>query len=260
MTNADGFTLPATIRPGFTTFRVGSPENSYHAFQGFTLKAGATLDDVVSDLTDGLSGDRARQASGARDLLVHATLIGGVVTSPLAPIEVTVLLKPNTTYYFFDLNDINLRITPRVHTLQTVGFVRLSVPPAFQSVIVTTEHDSEDATHPMIIASRSVRADGTFLAVNIGNEIHEAVWRMTQPGIDDAYISAFYTSVLEGTPRPPSPWADSQHGLQAFSPGEWAIVHIDLLPGNYGLICFVPSVDTGIAHGWTGMHVVQTLS
>lgn len=255
-----GFSVPATVRPGLVTFRVGSPESGYHAIQGFATKNGATAQDVVNDLTEGLSGDRARQAAGARALLDHSTLIGTVVTTPRAPIEVTVLLKPDTTYYFFDLLDLFIPRTPVVHSMTTSGSVRLAVPPVVDSAIVTFEHDMEDAEMPMISGSPTARHDGTFLVVNAGAEIHEVVWRQVRPGITNEYVKTFYDAVREGLPRPPSPWLDAQRGLQAISPGEWAIVKIDLVPGDYAVICYVPSDESGIAHGWIGMHFIQTLT
>src|SRR5919198_1243061 len=114
MTDAGGFSLPGTVHAGLVTFRVTSPEASYHALQGFRVNPGFTVDDIVHDLALGLSDNPADNALGHQLLLQQAVLIGGVVTAPDGPISVTVQLEP-ATYYFFDLNDLFLTgVTPRV--------------------------------------------------------------------------------------------------------------------------------------------------
>src|SRR5262249_4461696 len=105
VTTSDGFSLPTDVRAGFVTFNVSTRESSYHGFQGFRVKNGASVATVMEDFRLGVAAETAEEnAAGARGLLQHATLIGGVVTSAFAPISVTVPLEPGT-YYFFDLND-----------------------------------------------------------------------------------------------------------------------------------------------------------
>jgi hypothetical protein len=256
VTTDGGFSLPAIVRAGFVTFRVGSPEDSYHGWQMFRLKNGATVDQVVNDLTLGVNGATFEEnAQGAAQLLNDATLVGGVVTTPYAPIEVTVPLETGT-YYVFDLNDIFNGVTPRVHTLRAVGTPNWKGLPRYSQVIQTVMEGDD----PRFIAPSTLQANGTYLVVNSpSDEIHEAVWRQAQPGTTDQYVTDFYNAVVAGGPRPPSPWLDSQHGLQAMSPNRFAVIHIDLPPGTYALICYVPSDESGLPHGWIGMHVVQQL-
>jgi len=44
------------------------------------------------------------------------------------------------------------------------------------------------------------------------------------------------------------------------SPGQFAVFHLDLPPGLYALICYVPSDETGLPHAHMGMHQVVTLN
>jgi hypothetical protein len=176
------------------------------------------------------------------------------VTWGTTPIKVTVPLHAGT-YYFFDLGEIFVPIAPRLKTLHVTGGFQFSRLPRISSVI--DAHMAGD--DPRFRAPSDIDASGNILIYVTGDEIHEAVFRPTRAGIDDAYISTFYDAVLNGTPRPQSPWTGSQHGLQAMSPGRWAIMHIDFPPGDYSLICYVPSDESGNPHGYIGMHQVVTL-
>jgi hypothetical protein len=256
VTTDGGFSLPKNVRAGFVTFRVSSPEDAYHGWQIFQVKNGATPDQVVQDITLGVAGATFEEnAQGARQLLHDATLFGGAVTTPYAPIEVTIPMNRGT-YYFFDLADIFNGVTPRVLSMRAVGTPNWKGLPRFSQVIQALMEGDQ----PRFNAPTDENANGTYLVYNSpSDEIHEAVWRQAQPGTTDEYVTNYYNAVLSGGPRPPSPWLDSQHGLQAISPGQWAVIHIDFPPGTYALICYVPSDESGIPHGWIGMHVVVNL-
>src|SRR4029453_6225952 len=115
-----GFTLPATVRSGLVSFEVVGAAPAAHALQGFRLKPGHTVDEVMHDFELGLLGDFPARAEGARELLTDSVLVGGVVTVPSRAITVTVPLEP-ATYYFFDLGDLGEREV-RIHTITATGF------------------------------------------------------------------------------------------------------------------------------------------
>ncbi|GIG62047.1 hypothetical protein Lfu02_64190 [Longispora fulva] len=259
VTTAGGFTLPASrLHAGYITFTVSTSETGYHGIQGFRVNPGHTAEEVVNDLRLGVqSADPADNAAGALALQTDAVLIGGVVTSAYAPISVTVQLCPGT-YYFFDLNDFFTDgiTTPRLHTLETWGGTRQSGRPAYDGVIETNEADHT----PGFNAPVAQHATGTYKVVNTTDEVHEVVWRSIVPGTTDAYIQTYYDAVVAGTPRPPRPWLDRQHGLQAMSPGQTAYIHINLPVGAYALLCLVPDDADGMPHAYMGMHKVVDLS
>ncbi len=255
ITTADGFTAPKSVHAGFVTFKVSTPESSYHALQIVRLKPGHTLTQVLADFTLGLSDSRAQNAEGSRDLFRDATLMGGVVTSSFAPMSVTVPLTPGT-YYLFDQNEVGGATPVRVHTLKATGRMNWSGMPRFSSIIgmVITSDDM-----PAFSAPTDLKADGNILMYGQGDELHEAVFRPVLAGTTDAYITQYYKDLDAGLPHAPSPWTGIQHGLQAMSPGQFAVFHLDLPPGLYALVCLVPDDVTGIAHSHMGMHQVVTL-
>lgn len=263
-----GFTMPRRIPAGVVTFRITSPETTYHALQGFTLRNGGTLTDIIEALRGGVNDDREAAAAGHRVLLEKATLIGGAVGVEQRVITVTTVLEAGT-YHFLDVNDYFLEglANPRVQTVQVVGRRGRIRLPAFDDTILAVPHEMEDMHEfdhqtfgfesPRVLPRR-----GSFLMINASDEIHDIVWRHAKPGTTDEYLFNYYKAVREGTPLPgPSPWLEpNTHGLQGVSPGRWAVVGIGFdEPGDYALVCYVPSDETGVPHTLEGMHLMTHL-
>jgi hypothetical protein len=257
-----GFRLPRAVPAGLVTFRITSPETTYHALQGFRLKDGGTLTEIIEALRGGVNDDRAAAAAGHRVLLAKAELIGGAVGFEQRVISVTVLLEPGT-YHFLDVNDYFLEglANPRVQTMRVVGRRGRVQLPAFDETIAAVDHDMDmtDGEHHDtfgFLSPRVLPRRGSFFMVNASNEIHDIVWRHAKPGTTDEYLLAYYAAVVNGTPLPgPSPWLEpNTHGLQGVSPGRWAVVELGFdEPGDYALVCYVPSKVTGVPHTLEGM-------
>jgi hypothetical protein len=258
MTSA-GFDLPDAVHAGFVTFRVGSPEDSYHAFQGLSVKPGFTLDQVITDFQLGGSSLPAQRAEGHRNLLAHATLIGGVVTTPYAPLSVTVPLEAGT-YYFFDQNEIGPLGSPppAVHKLTAHGKAKWEGLPEFSSTIGMSSHMGDGM--PMFNAPNTFDANGATLIYNDSEELHEAVWVTVKEGTTDAYLDDYYNRINNGLPRIPAAWTSTQRGLQAMSPGRFAVLQLDLPTGLNALLCLIPGAETGVSHARMGMHKIVNLT
>ena len=256
ITTTDGFSLPHSVHAGWVTFQVGTPESSYHALQVLRLKGHSTLSQVLADFTLGLSDSRADNARGSTQLVQDATLMGGVVTSSYAPQSVSIPMTPGT-YYAFDQNEIGGATPVRVHTLKVTGKMDWAGMPGFSSVVGMFINNMD---MPQFAAPSSIQAKSNILMYGQGDELHEAVFRPILPNVDDAYITQYYKDLDAGLPHAPSPWTDIQHGLQAMSPGQFAVFHVNLPPGHYALVCLVPDDTTGIAHSHMGMHHVLDLT
>jgi hypothetical protein len=259
-----GFTLPERPVPaGLVTFKISSPESTYHALQGFRLKNGGTLTDIIEALRGGVNDDREAAAAGHRTLLEKATLIGGAVGVQDGPIYVTVQLEAGT-YYFLDVNDYFIEglANPRIHQLRVVGRHGRIQLPAFDETILAVPHDMAGHATFGFESPTVLPLQGTYLMINASDEIHDIVWRHAKPGTTDAYLDVYYDAVVNGTPLPgPSPWLEpNTHGLQGVSPGRWAVVSVGFAEaGDYALVCYVPSAVTGIPHTLEGMHLMTHL-
>ena len=90
----------------------------------------------------------------------------------------------------------------------------------------------------------------TLHLMNEGKEIHQAqVLKLTE-GKTYADFTAAMKAMKPGAP-PPS-WVVPAGGPNAAPPGGTAAATSTLEPGNYALICFIPSSD-GVAHAMKGM-------
>jgi len=287
MSDTLGFEFPTSWRAGNITLKGSTTDTTYHALQGFKPLHGHTADEVVENLRKGVAGATLEEsAEGHRWLLENALLVGGVVTTLRGPVSVTMPLERGT-YTFFDVNDIFLGITPRLHTVRVVGRWRSSPLPAWEMEMSNTQHPTLTGTsqgganhHPLqrITATMSREDDPvfkaplrlpahptTFRAAVTGDELHEVVVRPTVPGITNEYLKTYYDAVRDGTPRPTAPWKltstggfERAAGAQAMSPHRWVIVSFDWDTGPYALLCLVPSADSGQPHSYIGMfHMLE---
>lgn len=262
----NSFTLPPTVTGGLVTFKVSTAVSGFHSIQGFRVLPGHSVEEVIQDLELMLSGIPEQVGLGVQGLLDHAEMIGGVTPTPFGAISITIPLEPGL-YYFLDIADIGVR-SPIVHTLGVVGQKRQqSLPPLDATLAAEVEDDQSIFSG----VPSTLPSDATFSFSNdTEDEIHEAVLRPTRTDftVTDEYINAWYDfqadlrAGLPGVPPPNgTPWAGVQSGLSMLSPGRWAVVQINLPPGRYAFIDFVPSAVEPffLPHGWNGMHVVVTL-
>jgi uncharacterized cupredoxin-like copper-binding protein len=83
--------------------------------------------------------------------------------------------------------------------------------------------------------------------VNEGKQVHEIAIIRLGEGKTMEDIAAFMEAP-HGTP----PFADAG-GFQAIDPGDMGWLTLDLQPGNYVALCYVPDPSTGHAHMEMGM-------
>lgn len=83
--------------------------------------------------------------------------------------------------------------------------------------------------------------------VNTGQELHQVqIFRLT-----DGKTFADFTAAAASDGPPPA-WAVPEGGPNAVLPGQQVVATLDLAPGHYALVCFVPSPD-GTPHVMKGM-------
>lgn len=104
-----------------------------------------------------------------------------------------------------------------------------------------------------------------WAAPNVGEQIHEMAIMRHAPGVTFAQVQAMLSPEAMATPGMASPAAGEMAmaeppitligGVAPMSPGftNWAV--LDLAPGDYTAICFVPDPETGAPHFALGMIV-----
>ncbi|GLH95292.1 hypothetical protein Pa4123_05640 [Phytohabitans aurantiacus] len=253
MTLDEGFTLPQSVRAGWVTFEVSTPDVSggfLHYLQGFRTLGAADPDVVVADLRAALSPDPATAAAGIAATARDADLVGGAAVDAATTVSVTLPLTAGT-YYFFDLNDLFVPGQQAVlHKLRVVGGFIGHAPAADATIAMRTV-----AGAPRFVAPTRLPAGGTFRIVNASDEIHELATQKVVPGTTDVDIQRFFDS---GTT---TPFAEpSLRGAGAISPGRIVYLRIERLSaGPYAFMCFVPGKHSGVPHAIEGMHTVATM-
>lgn len=258
VTTDGGFELPDKVHAGLVTFKVSSPEDAFHLIQGFRLKGGATLEQVMAELEIALSGDPVQAPANISKVRKHLTDIGGISTTPYAPQAITVPLYKGT-YYFLDISTVaNPPMVPEVHELKVVGDFKHTRLPRIDSTVVMKDTRGV----PGYQSPRNLPNKGNILVYHAGQELQQLAFRPTRPGITDSYIRTFYEAIRAGSPTPPeSPWTGAQAGMAGLSHGQWAILHVDLPPGPYAMLCVVPSIqEPGWPHAYIGTHKVVNLN
>lgn len=84
---------------------------------------------------------------------------------------------------------------------------------------------------------------------NVGSQPHFAVLFKLLPGKTADDLMAAITSGDENTPPPAEPGGF----LEAITAGQSYYVPVDLAPGNYVAVCFIPDLATGVPHAMEGM-------
>jgi hypothetical protein len=97
--------------------------------------------------------------------------------------------------------------------------------------------------------------EGSVAIENVGEQPHElAVYRAADGKTADDIITFLTADPTTGETAPPGPppMAGST-GIAATDPGTRNVVELDLTPGEYLFICFIPDVETGAPHFLSGM-------
>ena len=84
--------------------------------------------------------------------------------------------------------------------------------------------------------------------VNDGDQPHEAVMFHLEAGKTGEDIAKWVSTGMQGPP-PGAPVS----GISAESPGKENLLLLDLQPGDYALICFMPDTKDGKMHAEHGM-------
>lgn len=116
--------------------------------------------------------------------------------------------------------------------------------PTFKPAVVTVHASEFTFTAPKSVAAGTV----TLRLVNDGKQLHHvAVMKLLQGKTVSDFVE------LMKKPGPPPAWAVAVGGPNAAAPGQSTEATLTLEPGNYALICFIPSPGDPTPHVMKGM-------
>ncbi|KAB2346122.1 hypothetical protein [Actinomadura rudentiformis] len=250
--SADGFTAPAAVREGATTFRVSAsdPDGAYIGL--VRLRPGATLARYLDDLQRAYGQkDPAAGKAVERDVVMY----GGAAVLPGTPVSTTTVLTPGS-YYLVDFKDVGRPgLADKVRPLRVLPSARPSVRPRAAAQILQVA--TPDGARFRVPAK--VRGGAPIRVTNLSSQFNEAILMPVKPGTTRADIGAFFAAMDRGE-RAPYPFTGGPLGTVPMSPGRSAVLSIDLPAGNYALVTWLPDYRTGHMHAAQGMYELITVS
>ena len=137
-------------------------------------------------------------------------------------------------------------------TLYLLLAVGVTAPAPTLKPTVVTVHASEFAfTAPKIAPAGTI----TLRMVNDGKQLHHiAVIKLLHGKTVNDFVEAMKK------PGPPPAWVVAVGGPNAAAPGQSADATLTLQPGNYALVCFVPSPGDPTPHVMKGMISALTVT
>jgi len=235
-----GFAAPDTIEAGIVRVRLVNEGEELHHAQLARLKDGKTIDDLVEAL----------QADGPSPAWI-AWVGGPGVSMPGGEANATVALAAGTYAWLCFVTTEAPNREPHydkgmIRQMVVTGDARPRLPTS-ATLLMLSDYDFK--------LSKALTAGRHQVRVrNIAGQTHEVIFVRFHPGstMDDlmAWIEA---------PEGPPP-ADPLGGVMGLDEGEANLVDLDLAPGEYGMLCFVPDKADGlphIAHGMAKTFTVQ---
>lgn len=229
------FQAPATIKAGFIALEfVNAGAEPHHA--------------QVARLNDGVTPEQFGEAlkKGPQAALPLVTLVGGPgFTAPGGRQRVSLNLGPGTYVLacFVDSPDG----TPHV-AKGMISFFRVTGTAAqagqLRSAGTIVLKDFS------FVLPQGFTGKGIYLVVNEGAQPHEVTIVRLAPGKTMEDLEAFLAQT--GPPAGPPPIIPAG-GAQGLTGGQVNYLHLNLAPGNYVALCFIPDPASGKPHVALGM-------
>jgi uncharacterized cupredoxin-like copper-binding protein len=230
------FVAPTTVSSGATTFRLVNDGKELHHMSITKLAKGKTM----ADMSAALKNPGPPPA--------WMTDVGG--PNPALPgggtAEATLTLEPGD-YVMMCFISSPGETTPHLMKGMMRAFtVTPAKTDASEPAADVTIHLSD---YKFTVSKPLTAGHHVINVVNDASQSHEVVLAELGPGKTMADVGNWVEKGLMKGPPPGKPIA----GIAALSKGRSGIFPVDLKPGHYGLICFIPDLKDGKSHFVHGM-------
>lgn len=252
----DGFSAPATVRAGFTAFRVTStdPDGAYIGL--VRLRPGVPLREYLGHLEKAHDGtDPGGALAAARAVHRDVVMYGGAAVLPGTPVTFTSRLRPGA-YHVIDFKDVGSPgLADKVRPLRVLPAGTPRTPDRAAAQIT----QRETGEGPRFAVSGTLRAGAPVRVANHSRQYNEAILMPVRPGTTREQVGAFFTG-MDGGPRASSPFIGGPVGTVPLSPGRSVTITAGLRPGSYALVTWLRDHDTGRLLAAQGMHEIVTVA
>lgn len=225
------FDAPAEAPAGLTAIRLVNRGPSLHHIQLMRLEEGKTLADFLAALKGGHPPTWAVPAGGPAPPEVGDT---STTIEALQPGNYALVC-------FIPARDGMPHVMKGMsRELKVVGPVRNAAEPDADVVVTLVDYDFQ-LSRPLKAGRHTIRVE------NNASQPHEIAIIRLNPGKKPADFAAWGMN-------PVGPQPGTIHGgLSGIMPGSHSFVEVDLPPGEYGLLCFLPDAGDGKPHFEHGM-------
>jgi len=256
-----GFEAPAEAPAGRVLLTVTNAASSTQETADANLvlpAAGTTIDDVAALFGPSAATPSAPGATPAAEMegpapawIYQSTWVGGPIVPPGQSVQAIVNLTPGDWILLNDSPGAPQQPQP------------LTVTGAAASPGATTEPTADVGVQLQEYAFVGLQQPipaGPHLwkFTNTGKQPHIMILFRGPAGITMDQLMTLLQMPDEATPPPGFPYQESdfdfnEPGLGALSPGQTSWLALDLQPGTYIALCFVPDEQTGAPHAAMGM-------
>lgn len=229
------FEVPASIGGGVVTVKLSNTGQEPHMAQLIRLNDGVTFDQLQAALQGGDPGAALSLVSVA----------GGIYTTPPGATQAATLDLKAGDYAVMDFGAGEDQVPYMVKGMLQPFKVTAgssSAEPASDVAVTLKEYSFEMPTE--------LKAGShTFKVSNQGTQPHEILLLKLAEGKTMADVQAVLSNPESGGPPP----GDMVGGALAIGPGLRSWTTLELTPGNYMAICFIPDSGDGKSHLEHGM-------
>ncbi len=230
------FDLPASIPAGVTKITLTNAGKEEHQAQIAKLADGKTLTDLTAAI--------AENEAAALSLI---TLAGGPTgVQPGASGSTTSNLAPgNYVFLCFvqGADGVPHLAKGMIAPLEVTGTAVTADVPAGDASVKLQDF-------AFVGLDKLTAGKHTVTVTNAGPQPHEATIVKLADGVTAADLPAMFTSTAAPSGPPPFTTAG---GVAGVAVGSTITMDVDLPPGNYAFVCFVPDAKTGAPHAALGM-------
>ena len=254
-----GFDAPSEVAAGrvlLTVTNAASPTQESADANLALLPGGTTIEDVAASFGP-QSGTPTAEEEALPEWIYQATFAGGPIVLPGQSLQAIVELTPGDWVLFNDSPGAPQQPQPLTVTESAASPTAMEEPQA--DVDVQLQEYSFIGLENPIPAGPHL-----WKFTNTGTEPHIMILFRGPAGITMDQIMTLLQLPEDATPPPGFPYQESdfnfeQPGLGALSAGQTSWLALDLEPGTYIALCFVPDDETGVPHALMGMVQVFTV-
>jgi hypothetical protein len=230
-----GFEAPPKISAGAIRFELANHGKEFHQAQLIRLEDGKTLQDLAKAMsTPGPTPKWVKFVGGANGI------------GPGGKANATATLTPGQYAYLclIPSTDGVMHVAKgmvRPFEVTAASSAAAAESPAADVTIKLVDYDFQ-TSQPLTPGRHTIRVE------NAGPQTHEIVLLKLAPGKKVEDFGRWAESGMKG--RPP---AEPLGGIAGLEKGDHGSFDVDLTPGEYGFICFVPDSKDGKPHLFHGM-------